>query len=345
MKTQKLNFTKFNNSKVVNRILKNVLGLALIAMTTNCIPDSDGQVYEPQADGQALNERFEQNRENAIQEFTVDASAGGIIVGSQGSQVEFAPNSFGIDGVPVTGNVTVQLIEIYDKASMLLQDKSTLGKRYNGDKEALKSAGEFFIDASQSGNELELLEMATVNSKPVDFADLDGGMQIFRAGNDLNADEDWIQTDEDGNGEDDDAKIRDGQGAAGEFATYQFDIGEFGWTNLDRWYNYAGAKTEIFIDVPEGLDADNCAVYLSYDGEPTTLARMDVWNTELEMFTEHYGLIPVGQEIHIIVVTEIDDQMHYAIQGATVVDDHIEVVPSLSPISQPALEALINGLP
>jgi hypothetical protein len=352
MKTQKLNITNLNKSKVVSKIFKSALALSLIATFVSC-DKNDGDILEPQPDGEALTELFQNNRADALQEFTLDAATGGIITGSQGTQVTFEPNSFGINGSPVSGNVTIQLIEIYDKASMVLKNRSTLGEKANGDKEALKSAGQFFINATQGSNELELLEMAEVTSKPVDFSDLDGGMKIFRTtceplDNDcdgINADGDWIEADEDNDGEQDDAKIRDGQGADGEFATYNYDIGDFGWTNLDRWYNFTGAKTEIFIDVPNEFNQDNCAVYLSYDGEPTALARMDVYNTELEMFTEHYGLIPVGLDVHIIMVAEIDGELHYAIQGTTIVEDHIEVITSLSPITQAALETLINGLP
>ena len=349
MKTLNQNFAILNNSKVVNRILKNVTGLFVLVLFASCI-DNDSEVLKPQPDGIALENRFEENRENAVQEFILDASIGGVILGVEGTQVTFQPNSFGINGSPVTGNVTVKLIEIYDKASMLLKNKSTLGMRTNGDKEALKSAGEFFIDAQQGTSDLELLEMAEVTSRPVDFADLDGGMKVFRGGLDndcdgINGDCDWVEADENNDGENDDVKVRDGQGADGEFATYNYNIGDFGWTNLDRWYSFTGPKTAIFIDVPSEFNQDNCAVYLSYDGEPTALARMDVYNTELEMFTEHYGLIPVGLDVHIIMVAEIDGQLHYAIQGTTIVENHIEVIASLSPISQPALEALINGLP
>jgi len=293
MKIQKQNFTNLNNSKVVNSILKNVVVVvSILVLFASCINDND--VLEPQPDGIALNQRFIDNRMEALEEFILDAATGGIITGSQGTTVTFQPNSFGLNGTPVTGNVTVQLLEIYDKASMLLKNKSTLGMRDNGDKEALKSAGEFFINAVQGTNHLELLEMAAVQSRPVDFSDLDGGMMIFRAGGDddcdgIDDDCDWVEADEDNNGENDDAQIRDGQGAGGEFATYNYDIGDFGWTNLDRWYSFAGPKTEIFIDVPAEFNQDNCAVYLYYDGEPA-LARMDTWSTDLEMFTEHYVL-------------------------------------------------------
>ena len=343
MKIQKQKFTNLNNSKVVSRILKNVMGLLVVVLFASCIDNNDSEVFEAQPDGEALAARFENNRANAMQEFTLDASTGGVITGVQGTKVTFQPNSFGLNGTPVTGNVTVKLIEIYDKASMLLKNKSTLGRRANGDKEALKSAGEFFIEAKQGTNNLELLEMATVTSRPVDFADLDGGIKVFRGDDDT--DGDWVEADENEDGINDDVEIRDGQGADGEYATYNYDIGDFGWTNLDRWYSFTGPKTVLFVDVPDGFNQNNSAVYLSYDGEPTALARMDTWNSSLEMFTEHYGLIPIGQEVHIIMVAEIDGQLNYAIQGTTIVDGHIEVITALTPITQPALETLINGLP
>ena len=232
MKTQKLNFTNLKNSKVVSTILKSVLSLSLIATFTSCISDPDIEDIEPQPDGIALNNRFLDNRVNALEEFTIDAASGGMITGSQGTNVTFQPNSFGINGTPVTGNVTVQLIEIYDKASMVLKNRSTLGEKANGDKEALKSAGQFFIDAKQGANDLELLNMAAVESRPVDFADLDGGMQIFRTGIDndcdgIDDDCDWVEADEDGDGEQDDAQIRDAQGADGAFATYNYTRNSF----------------------------------------------------------------------------------------------------------------------
>ncbi len=53
--------------------------------------------------------------------------------------------------------------------------------------------------------------------------------------------------------EKDNAQIRDGQGADGEYVTYNYSIGNFGWTNLDKWYNYTGAKTEILLMYPLNL--------------------------------------------------------------------------------------------
>ena len=340
------------NTKLASTILKGAIGLSIAFLFTNCAPDNDVMPYKPVADGVALNERFLDNRNDAAQVFTIDAAVGGTITGSQGTKVEFQANSFGINGNPVTGNVKVTLIEIYDKASMLLNNKSTLGQKANGDKEALKSAGEFFVAAVQGTNELDLIKKAKITSREIDPTKVDGAMQIFRTGgkdddcDGIDDDCDWVAADENNDGQQDKPQIREAKNTAGGVVvTYGFDITAFGWTNLDRWYNYAGPKTKIFIDVPEGFDGDNCAVFLSYDGEPTALARMDIYDETAEMFTEHYGSLPIGQQIHIIMVAEIDGQLHYAINAATVVNNHIEVITSLSPTTQNALEALINALP
>ncbi len=83
-------------------------------------------------------------------------SSGGTIFGSQGSQLVIPANAFTLNGTAVTGNVDIEFVEIYDRASMLLNNMPTTGKRSNGDEEALKSKGEFFINAKQNGTQLDI---------------------------------------------------------------------------------------------------------------------------------------------------------------------------------------------
>jgi len=227
---------------------------------------------------------------------------------------------------------------------MVLQNKSTKGKRANNDEEALKSAGEFFVNAKQNGTQLEVLTLITVESRGVAPGEFEA-MQVFRAGDDLQSEDLWEETDEDDDGENDNARGGEGQGPNGDFILFSaLDMSSFGWTNLDIWYNFAGQLTDLFVDVPDGYTAENTSVYLSYDGE-NGLARMDVYDTSLELFTEHFGRIPVGQEVHFIMVVDIDGQLYYTIQAATIVEDHIEVMADPAPISQADLTTLINGLP
>jgi hypothetical protein len=120
---------------------------------------------------------------------------------------------------------------------------------------------------------------------------------------------------------------------------------KFGWTNIDRWYNDPRPKTTIFVDVPEGFDNTNCTVYITYDGEPTALGSLDRYDADKKLFTEHYGLIPVGLKVHFVLVSIIDDEIHYAVQATTITENHIEVIKSVESISEEALINLIDDLP
>lgn len=341
--------TNQNSVNGLNKILfvnfsKFALGLTLcVGLTlTSCKKENDS--ISP--DGAALTEFFETNRSESLQTFSLNATTGGIIIGSEGTKVTFQPNSIGFNGNPVTGNVTIQLIELYDRSGMLTLNMPTSGIKPNGDHEVLKSGGEYFLNAVQGSNQLELLIPAEIQSRGVNPAEFEN-FQIFRAGDDIDATDLWVEADEDGDGENDDAQARDGQGTAtGGPAMYNvFNTSAFGWTNLDRWYNYAGTTTQLYVDVPEGFDGDNCSVYLTYDGEPTALARMDIYDEDEELFTEHYGRIPVGQAVHFILVAEIDGVLHYTIQAATISVNHVEVMASPQPTTQAQLEVLIDALP
>ncbi len=344
MKIQKLNtnITKSNNSRFVRFFM--IITLLSFLSLTSCKDENEEGNISQEPDGIALNERFNDNRRTAVQTFQIDASVGGTITGEQGTNVIIPANAIGLNGVAVTGNIDVELIEIYDKASMVLQNMSTKGRKPNGDEEALKSAGEFFINAKQNGQQLEVLTNITVQSRELSPQDWEQ-MNVFRAGDNLEDTDLWQEADEDQDGNNDVAEAREGHGPNGTFVMYSaFDMSEFGWTNLDIWYNFSGQLTDLFVDVPDGYNGDNCAVYLSYDGE-AGLARMDIYDTQLEMFTEHFGRIPVGKEVHFIFISEVGGQIYYAIQAATIQQDHIEEITNLQPISQADLTTLINNLP
>ena len=346
MKTQKLNVTLLNKSRYV---IKNsslaILIVSLFLITfTSCKSDSN-QEENNKPDGIALKNRMIENRNGAMQTFNEDACANCpiSITGTQGTTVTFPPNSLGLNGSPVTGNVQIELIEIYGKANMVLQDRSTKGKKPNGDEEALNSAGEFYVNAKQNGTQLEILSPVTISSKGINPADWEP-MGIFKAGDNLEDEDLWEETDENGDQEPDQAQGGERDGPNGVVMYNSYELGSFGWSNLDRWYNFTGQLTDLFVDVPNGYDDTNCIVYLSYDGE-NALANMDTWDAGQQMFTEHFGRIPVGQEVHFIMLAEIGGVLHYAIQGTTIVDGHIEVISSLQPTTEAQLNTLLDALP
>ncbi len=299
------------------------------------------QQEDPKPDGQALHESFMQHREDLLQTFTIDASTGGTITGSEGTVITFPPNAFG----SVSGNVEIELIELYDRAGMLLSNRPTNGVKPNGDVEIMKSKGSLYINAKQGVNILELVDPITIKTRgendpgaPVMFV-LDGGRNQDATG-------DWELLDEDNDGHEDMVQPRDTAVGQGGETFYIFDRNNLGWTNLDKWYSYSGPKTQLWVDVPDGYDDSNCEVYLMYEGEPGALARMDVYDDTQGMFTEHYGYIPIGINVHLVMVTEIDGTLYASMKtGITIVNNHVEVMPDPQPTTQQDLENAINALP
>jgi hypothetical protein len=75
---------------------------------------------------------------------TLSAGTGGDIKGAQGTIVKFGANAFTtLNGGAVTGNENITLIELYDRASMLLAKKPTNEKTSDGSISTLVSGGEF----------------------------------------------------------------------------------------------------------------------------------------------------------------------------------------------------------
>ncbi len=296
---------------------------------------------DPKPDGQALHETFMQNRRDMLQTFTIDASQGGTITGSEGTVINFPPNAFTLNGNPVSGNVEVELIELYGRDAMLLTGRPTNGVKPNGDVEIMKSGGSLYVNAKKGSDILEIILPYQITTRPLPSND-PNVMFVLDGGRGLEDTEDWTPMDENNDGHEDVVQPRDS--AAGW--NFIFNTQNLGWTNLDRWYSFTGPKTQLFVDVPDGYDDSNCEVYLLYAGEPTALARMDRYDTQQEMFTEHYGYIPIGIQVHLVMVTEIDGTLYASIKSnITIVNNHVESMPDPQPTTQQDLENALNALP
>lgn len=297
----------------------------------------------PKPDKVALHEFFNSGINERIQHFTVSSSTGGNVTGSKGTVIKFSANAFlTLNGDGVTGNVDVELIEIYDRSTMLLTKKHTNGKKETGDISTLVSGGEFYVNASQNGVQLKPAKGFTIVAPTKNTGEIDQDMRQFTGvvtceGDDC--DVIWEENMDRG------IEIGEFQGTGGFQTAYFVFQSQFGWTNIDRWYSDPRPKTTIFVDVPEGFDNSNCAVFIAYDGEPTALGRFDKYDVTKGMFTEHYGLIPIGLKVYFILISIIENKIHYAIQGATITENHVEVIDAVQSITEEELIDLIGDLP
>lgn len=294
-------------------------------------------------------------RDAYTQVYDVDTAGWTTVIGEEGTELFFFPDSFmKADGTLADGDVQLELIEIFDKGAMLVTDMPSTGQLPSGELAQLISGGEHYVGATQEGEELRLNGTFQMTTPASNTGGPDMEMNMFRAEVDVGvpAGRDdqavWVEeeADREAFGIAGEGGGADGSGSAETM--YWAISDQFGWSNIDRWYSDPRPKTTINIDVPDGWDDTNSAVYLSYDGEATALARMDTYDDTTGMFSEHYGLIPIGLQVHLIFVTESEGDWSYAIQGATIVEDHVTTFATADDFIETdtdGLVAAINALP
>ena len=244
------------------------------------------------------------------QNFTATAETGTItLTSAKGVVITLNGNALTKNGNPVTGPIDITYIELFDKGNMLITNKPTMGIMADGNRSLLKSGGEFFIKASQGG--VDLVSTGAIQLQvPANLTGgIDNAMTLWKGEIDTNDNLAWREVKDAAGG-------KGGVGAQGN--TYYVTFGNFGWTNVDKFYSDPRPKTTILADAPDGYDNTNSAIYLSYDGEGTNaLAKLDTY-TAAGLFSEHYGQIPIGLACHVIFVTEDNGNWRYAIKAVTV---------------------------
>jgi hypothetical protein len=282
--------------------------------------------------------------EALIQRFTVSADNPINIVGEGGTELVIGPHQLRTSsGEMVVGDVEIEFIEVFDRAGMLASDMPSQGRLPNGDVAQLISGGEHYVNATQNGEDLELAGSMWMQVTTETTGGTDSEMTLFRPEAEGGP---WVE--EEPNPEAFGIGRAPGADGKGIVDTYWLTSGDFGWTNIDKWYNDPRPKTEIQVEVPEGFGPDNCGIYMAYAGEGSALARFDTWDENTQRFGEHYGLIPIGLDVHVIFVTESDGEWKYAIQSQTIVDNHLTVFDSPESYTtgdMDDLSAAINALP
>lgn len=272
-------------------------------------------------------QEFELKEEEDVKTFTSDS----------GVQVTINRANIKQDGVSVTGKITIDYVEIFEKGDMLVTNKPTMGRLPDGKKALLLSGGEFYIQAYHNGQKAD--ENTVVNLViPTDLTQSSpSGMILWDGIIDEKGDLTWekIQGEE----------VRVIKGDVGPL--YNTFFSSFGWTNVDKFYSDTRPKTTLLASVPEGYNYENCSIYLSYDGEESALAHLDTYDDSTKMFSEHYGQIPIGLQCHAIFVSAEGDNWKYAIKAVTITDNGIInfTEQEMQIATETQLTVAINALP
>lgn len=310
MKSTTQEHQKNNLKFVIKSNLKNI-GLLFLAAVAFISCDNNDHPIEAATPAQ-----FTAVREAALtaqtQKFTATAGTGVItLTSAKGVTINLNGNCLTKNGNPVTGAIDIKFIELFDKGTMLVTNKPTMGIMPNGDRNLLISGGEFFIKATQGG--VDLVSTCNINlNVPAALTNgVDNAMTLWNGIIDNEGNLAW-------------ADARDAAGTNGKGGveagqnSYYVSFGNFGWSNVDKFYSDPRPRTTILVGAPTGYDNTNSSIYLSYDGEGTNaLAKLDTY-TNAGLFSEHYGQIPIGLACHIIFATEDNGQWRYAIKAVTI---------------------------
>ena len=293
--------------------------LALLACATfsfsSCKNDKEiiSLIAKPSATG------FNDIRQKALADITITkgfkAEEGLTHTTEKGTEIKILPNCIrDNNNNNVGGEVTLSFVEMYDRGNMVLTNKPLMGKNSNGDLLPLITGGQFNIEVHKGNQKLKSGCPFYVNIKASLTGGLDNNMRLWTGNIDEDGNLVWDEVNpENGQGK------RAGMNPNSDYATYNIFSNEFGWTNVDRFAGEPDPKTQIKVTVPADYNADNAAVYLSYENERNVLARLDTYDTQEHFFSEHYGFLPVGKNVHVIFTSESNGSIVYGIKKVTIV--------------------------
>lgn len=275
----------------------------------------------------------------AQQKFVVDAASGGSITGAKGTVVTFRANSFiNANGQTVTGNVNIELREVFSKKDMVYS--GVLPVSIDG--RALNSGGEFFIEAMQNGNrvtlrkgnfmEVRLPAQAVANNMEF-FLGVDNGNGIVWQEPDSNfaiVDSQWVNS-----------PVGSFTFASVPDSSYVINIDTTGWCNADAYMTSVNQIVDCNFTFSESftVSSTNTSAYAFFDGTNSVWPLgVSPWGSVANnvINDNHLADIPM----HILVITVEGGQLYAGTLAVTPANGGNYPI-NLKPFTQAELDALI----
>ena len=320
-----------------NKILSTTLLAGALLMAMSCCKDGDDVIDDgiiPPTSAE-FKQVFTDALNDIIQTKTFKAEDGIDFTSKKGVDFFVSPNSMFLDGNLVTGDVTFEFIELYKRGEMLVVNKPLMGTASNGSKGPMITGGQFYINISQNGKDIEANYHMTVPEE--NTGKINNGMTLWEGAARGDGDMVWNEVD----------ISKEAGGIQRGANCYNVWGCLFKWINIDILFSLDGPKAQVWVKVPDGFDNKNCSVYVVYKDQPGALAFMDVWDTSKKMFTEHYGLAPIGMNFYVIFIsTQAEGKYIYSYKDVTV-EANKEITFEMSDlnfIDKDTLIALINNL-
>lgn len=331
----------------MNKLILNSATIFLFGVfaISSCKMQKDAAPVPQKESTQTEVEKFFENNDVETQQFTVSSSTSTTIVATEGTKITIPSNAFkDANGNPVTGNVTLNVQEIFDQSDMIFAGVTT-----QSDSTLLISGGEIFIGATANGQNVYLNESSTIQvNVPIDGAP-DPNMNLFVGQTDNSGTVNWVPVDTSQNSS---VQVRQDSTGTGSFSYYySFTSDRIGWINCDYFYNQTNTTLTVnlpSLDALAGKELSGANVFVVYKNI-NSVARL--YNTITCQATScpalaYSGLSGLGQDVIVITVADIDGKLHYNKQDITISANHIISlsVSDLTEVSDSELQSIIESL-
>jgi hypothetical protein len=274
------------------------------------------------------------------QTFTIDANQYQKITGAKGTILKIQPGSFKtMSGQTVTGNVTIELREIYSKSDMIFSKAPTMSNN-----QILISGGELFLEAYQNGGELTLASTNSIavmvpTTNPGPMREFYNDLPFSRESQGMELPLNWELTDSTYT---DSIDVIEDSVNNFENPYYYFYLDGMNWINCDYFWGNPGPFTDVNVNVGSEFNGSNCTIYISFDGQNSVVSLFDYDLNNV--FDYGYDSFPQGSNVHIIAVGSVNGQYYSSIVPATL-GANFSTTLTLTQTTLSQLTADINALP
>ncbi|MES2455236.1 MAG: hypothetical protein V4594_06845 [Bacteroidota bacterium] len=261
-----------------------------------------------------------------------------------GTKIVFPVGSLTKGGVPVTGNVSVEVYEVLKRSAVLLSGTNT----NHSSGAPLESDGFIFIDVKSDGSSVDQ-NLAVPIKISIPTKKTSGVTQLW-----VGVDQDNKPLAEAAGAQMAWAAPRAANGVGGKevgvtAANFTFDFGNLGWINCDVFYSYANPKTTVTVDIAN--NPGSLASFRGFGGETFVFFCAKGSNVAAQLYTpngingvkSYDNMMPIGVEGRMLSFSIKNGRYYYASVETTITANQ-NISLTLAETTESAVQAAINSL-